>query len=155
MKVSYEKVQQRLSGSRHNIRILNVGEGDFKVSFDPTNTQEKTNAKKVISDLLRQGFALMVEVGKDDRGPLYRRALKFDPATSEYIVMGGIESTKSDSPKTEPAKDSPPLKVVKGTRRVSMDRPVVAVGRTAGGYDPLVLNTLRRGAKGDEILVKF
>ena len=114
-----------------NLQVLNVGEGDLKVSFDKNNAQERTNAKKMIEDLMRQGFAIMVEVGRNEKGPIYQRAVKFDYKTEEYLVLGtpnvADESTKS-------------------LERVSMaNRPTVAVARSAGGYDPIILSRIQRG----------
>ena len=45
---------------------------------------EVARAAKVVKDMLRRGFALLVEVGHDDKGPLYRRVHDFDEATTEY-----------------------------------------------------------------------
>ncbi len=66
------------------VAILNVSAGDTKLTFDPKMPAEVARAAKVVKDMLRRGFALLVEVGHDDKGPLYRRVHDFDEATTEY-----------------------------------------------------------------------
>jgi hypothetical protein len=58
--------------------ILNVGAGDTKLTFDPSKPAEVKRAGKVVKDMLKRGFAILIEVGKDEKGPLYRRATGFD-----------------------------------------------------------------------------
>ena len=70
------------------VAILNVGAGDTKLSFDPSNPTEARRAAKIVKDMIRRGFAVLIEVGSDERGPLYRRAHDFDEATAEYIRVG-------------------------------------------------------------------
>lgn len=68
--------------------ILNVGSGDTKISFDPANPVERDRAAKIVTDMIRRGYAIMIVVGERDGRPLYQRAIDFDPATCEYIIMG-------------------------------------------------------------------
>jgi hypothetical protein len=71
------------------LSILNVGTGDTKISFDPeASDAEISKASIMVKDMIRRGYAVLVEVGKDDKGPIYRRALDFDMSTTEYIVAG-------------------------------------------------------------------
>lgn len=117
------------------IGILNVGAGDTKLSFDSSKPKEVKRAAKVVKDMLERGYAIMVEVGKDDKGPLYRRAEEFDPATNEYIIMGAPEEDDEEEPKTAPSAKAP--KARKGTtsrRRIPASKThAVAVARSAGG----------------------
>ncbi len=71
-----------------SVGILNVGAGDTKLSFDPTKPSEIDHAKKVVTDMLRRGYAILVHVGERDGKPLYHRAEAFDPATCEYLIAG-------------------------------------------------------------------
>lgn len=118
------------------VGILNVGAGDTKLSFDPKNPGEVERAKKIIMDMIRRGFAILVEIGRDEKGPMYRRALDFDPETAEYIIAGE-PATKEDIDVKEPA--SSPPRGRKGPRPASPKRipaastSAVAVARTAGG----------------------
>lgn len=70
------------------IGILNVGAGDTKLSFDPTNPAECIRAARIVKDMLRRGYALLIDSGrKDDQGrPIHVRALDFDEKTHEYII---------------------------------------------------------------------
>jgi hypothetical protein len=141
-----------------NLRILNVGHGDLTIKFDGKNPQEKKRGKEIVTDLLRKGYALMVEAGTSEKGPLYRRVKSFDPETSEYIVFGDV--TPADAPVAVrahfiPEKDETPLirpsSVRKGrTSRVPSTAPTIAVGRTAGGYDPVLPNKIRRVSNWNE-----
>lgn len=64
-----------------NLEILNVQGGDVKINFDTTDCAEAIRAKRVITDMLRRGYALLVEVdGK------FQRILEFDEKHGEYIV---------------------------------------------------------------------
>ena len=112
--------------------ILNVGAGDTKLSFDPKKPKEVEYAKKVVTDLLRRGFAILVEVGKKNGKPLYQRAEGFDPKTCEYIIVGAPEDSDEE---TEAPEAAPKAKTKrKTTRRVAAaNTRAVAVARSAGG----------------------
>lgn len=64
------------------VGVLNVGAGDITLSFDKNNPADCIRAGRIVKDLIRRGYALLVEVtpGK------YQRAKDFDENTSEYIV---------------------------------------------------------------------
>lgn len=118
------------------VAILNVSAGDTKLTFDPKMPAEVARAAKIVKDMLRRGFALLVEVGSDDKGPLYRRVHDFDEATTEYIIAGTPDD-QEDSHEQKQA--SPPRTRRKGKaaakpRRIAAQKAnVVAVARTAGG----------------------
>jgi hypothetical protein len=134
------------------LRILNVGEGDLTIKFDNTNQIEKDRAAKIIGDLLKQGYAIMVQIGSDEKGPLYRRVQSFDASTSEYVVFGDVNPTPL--PAHEEAPQQPQKKRGRPpTQRVSVSTPSVAVARTAGGYDPNVYSEIRRGTRPDARLI--
>lgn len=117
------------------VGILNVGAGDTKLSFDPAKPKEVARAKRIITDMLRKGFAIFVEVGKDEKGPLYRRAVSFDESTAEYLIVGDPEEETENvvtdqTPKTKGKSG----KASRPTRRIAAEKTnAVAVSRTAGG----------------------
>lgn len=65
--------------------IPNVGEGDLKISFDKSNPVERIRAARIVTDMLRRGYALLVEV-EENGEKVFRRALDFDSETCEYII---------------------------------------------------------------------
>ena len=68
------------------IGILNVGAGDTKLTFDPKNPSEVARTSRIVKDMLRRGYALLIEIGKDEKGePKYARAKDFDEKHCEYI----------------------------------------------------------------------
>jgi len=129
------------------ISILSVGRGDLRLSFDLTNPLEARRAESIVTDLMKQGYAVMVQVGKNEVGPLFQRLKAFDPKTSEYIVFGDppVAETQPASAPTEKRRPGRPRKET----RVPSSSPVYAVARSAGGYDPVV--RLVRGATGREL----
>lgn len=107
------------------LAVLTVGAGDTKLSFDPSKPAEVARAKTIVEDMLKRGFAILVEVGVKDGRPLYQRAVSFDPATCEYLVVGTPEES-------EAVADPKPRK--KYTRRFpAATTGAVAVARSAGG----------------------
>lgn len=128
-----------------NLGILNVGAGDFKISFDPSKPKEREHAAKVVGDMLKRGYAILVRAGETKDGkPLYLRAESFDPETCEYIVVGA-----PDDDEPAPRKgldDGPPIVGPNEPVRRGRGRPpkarlriaahktsAVAVARSAGG----------------------
>jgi hypothetical protein len=111
------------------VAILNVGDGDTKLTFDPTKPAERKRAASVVTDMLKRGFAIFVQVGEKDGKPLYSRAETFDPETCEYLIVGTPEEN-TDEPSPAPGKrrGRPP-----GTRIKAESTRTVAVGRSAGG----------------------
>jgi hypothetical protein len=70
------------SAMQGEVGVLNVGLGDTKLSFDKSDPAERIRAARIVRDMLRRGYALLVEVepGK------FQRAKDFDDETCEYIV---------------------------------------------------------------------
>lgn len=70
------------------VGILNVGAGDTKLVFDPSNPADCIRAARVVKDMIRRGYALLVDTGKRDAGdrPIYARAKDFDETKFEYII---------------------------------------------------------------------
>lgn len=120
-----------MADQRGEIGILNVGAGDTKLSFDPKKPAERKRAAKVVGDMLRRGYAILVEAGKDDQGrPLYRRAEAFDADTCEYIIAGTPEDHGKNATQQAPKKregKAPSARIKAETTHA------VSVARSAGG----------------------
>lgn len=116
--------------------ILNVGAGDTKISFDPSNPAERDRAARMVADMLKLGYMLLVQVGEKDGEPLYQRAKGFDPKTCEYIVAG-VSDEKAEGPGevAEPALKAPSgrTKRAPAVRVPAESTRGVAVARSAGG----------------------
>lgn len=70
--------------------VLNVGAGDTKLVFDKSNMAERIRAARIVTDMLRRGYALMVEVpDAKGKGKHFVRCTKFDEETCEYIIADG------------------------------------------------------------------
>lgn len=129
-----------------SVGILNVGAGDTKLTFDPKKPDEVKRSARIVADMIKRGFVLLIEVGKDEKGePLYRRAKAFDESTCEYIIAGSIddESTTTEQSHDEKPTGAPPRKGKaaqppkrdrRGNTRVhASTTEAVAVARTSGG----------------------
>jgi hypothetical protein len=128
------------------VSILNVGAGDTKLSFDPKNPAERIRAGRVVKDMIRRGYALLVEVDGS-----YVRATDFDETKCEYIIADfdpviAAETDRQDedeehgqskpgAPKAKTPKPEPQLTARRGRpRRVDAGSArSTAVGRSAGG----------------------
>lgn len=64
------------------VGILNVGDGDTKLSFDPKNPAERIRAARIVRDMLRRGYALLVEVAPGE----FQRATEFREDVCEYVI---------------------------------------------------------------------
>lgn len=69
-----------------SIGILNVGAGDTKLVFDKANPAEVIRSGRIVRDMLRRGYALLVEVDNGKKGKSYQRVVAFDENRSEYII---------------------------------------------------------------------
>lgn len=68
------------------IGILNVGAGDTKIVFDKSNPADCIRAARIVKDMLRRGYALLVEVDQPDGTKAFQRVLEFREDTCEYII---------------------------------------------------------------------
>lgn len=103
-----------------SLQILNVHAGDVTITFD--STDELARADKLIPDLIRKGFAVMVKMADGK----HQRVKRYDAKTKSYEVA-----------MTTPPDVAPP-KRGRGRLRKTQLMPVaktkaIAVGRTAGG----------------------
>ena len=128
------------------VAILNVGAGDTKLSFDKSNPQERERAKRIVVDLLKRGYALLVQVGMKSGEPIYQRVRAFDPKRCEYVVAGGPDeaidigkdhgkATKHEAPAADAAASVGPRRRGRppGRRVQAEGTRAVAVARSAGG----------------------
>lgn len=123
------------------VGILNVGAGDTKLVFDKSDPDEMARSAAVVRDMIRRGFVLLIEVGRDEKGPTYRRAHDFDAETAEYIIAGpSMPEPAPPLPQTpEILLEQPPATPRRRARREAQTRipasgtNAVAVARTAGG----------------------
>lgn len=133
--------------------ILNVGAGDTKLVFDKNNPAERIRAARIVKDMLRRGYALLVEFTTAS-GTEYRRVHDFDENTCEYIIadFDPVEAANADlseerkhgeSRTTEthdtPSTGAPEPVRKRGGKRATKVRVAaesasgVAVARSAGG----------------------
>lgn len=129
------------------VGILNVGAGDTKLSFDPKNPAERIRAARIVRDMLRRGYALLVEVAPGQ----YQRATDFDEDRCEYIIadFDPVAAAEADAAEArEPAHEEEPSPAPRGedagktrrgrpgprTRSIDAGKTnAVAVARSAGG----------------------
>jgi len=64
------------------LAILNVSKGDTKLSFDKDKPEERAYAARVVTDMLKRGYAIVIEVSPG----VYERVKAFDPNTCEYLI---------------------------------------------------------------------
>lgn len=125
--------------NRGELGILNVGAGDTKLTFDKSNPVERERAAKIVTDMLRRGYAILVQVGDHNGEPTYCRARAFDPDTCEYVIAGGQDESIDIGAigKASGLGDGVPLPAPKKRgrpRKIPAERThAVAVARTAGG----------------------
>jgi hypothetical protein len=95
--------------------VLSVGHGHLEIKFDESDKDEVEKAKKIITDMIKRGFAIFVHT--DDGGT--KRVKRFNAKTNCYII--------DDTPPDAPAGTSKEKEVPTTSSRAT------AVGRTAGG----------------------
>jgi hypothetical protein len=105
--------------------VLNVGHGHLKFKFDKANAEEVAKAKKVITDMLKRGYMIFVQIDGEQK-----RVRKFDREHEEYIL-----EEPDDIPEPEPI--TPPRPRIgdgRRGRRVGMrNARATAIGPSAGG----------------------
>lgn len=117
------------------IDILNTGLGHMEVRFDKDEAIEQERARRIITDMLRRGYALFL-TGQDGK---MIRVKDFDPATDCYIIGDGPTDPEPAMLEPEPVAEpgiavAPPLKRGRKGKHVPMGKVLAtAVGRTAGG----------------------
>lgn len=128
------------------VGILNVGAGDTKLSFDPSNPAERIRAARIVKDMIRRGYALLIETTNSDGVKSCHRAVDFDESICSYIIadFDPITAAQADAQEGDGNGDEPSPTASAGTpstkRRVirrgvkaeSTSR-AVAVAPSAGG----------------------
>lgn len=126
-----------------DLSILNVGEGDMKITFDRANAPETIRAKRIIKDMIRRGYALLVQ----QEDGTYLRAKDFDDKTGEYLIADfdpngddEDEHAKDSETKADDAASATAEATTKrrgrrpAVRRVPIEKASgVAIARSAGG----------------------
>ena len=64
-----------------SLHVLNVSGGDVTLSFNRQDVVEAIRAKRIVTDMLRRGYALLVEVDG-----AYQRIQHFDEAHGVYVI---------------------------------------------------------------------
>lgn len=103
-----------------SLSILNVGEGDTKLTFDPEKPEELERTRRIVTDMLAMGYAIMV---KD--GDVWRRATGFDSGNCEYLI--------ADVPAVDQSTPVPKPKRTYRRRLPAASARAVGVARSAGG----------------------
>lgn len=124
-----------MSGS---LSCLNVAGGDVRVTFNKDDVSELIRAKRIITDMLARGYALLVEVDG-----AYQRAVAFDEAKSEYIIADydprvvneAVRAAAVAKVREHAEVETPkPQKPRHGKKRIPMaSTNAVGVARSAGG----------------------
>lgn len=133
------------------IGVLNVGAGDTKLVFDKDNPADCIRAARIVRDMLRRGYALLIEVEEGGKKTT-KRVLDFKEDSFEYIIadFDPVTAAKADTEEKENAEEAAqpsPKKAggkipAKGGKKVAGPRTRavsatstrgVAVARTAGG----------------------
>lgn len=65
------------------LSVLNVRDGDNKLTFDPEKPIERERAARIVTDMLRRGYAIIIRVGGREH-----RVKEFDPNTCQYVIEG-------------------------------------------------------------------
>ena len=66
------------------VDVLNTGSGHIELRFNENDPMELERAKRIITDLLRRGYALFIHEGET-----VVKVREFDPAKNVYIVADG------------------------------------------------------------------
>jgi hypothetical protein len=118
------------------LSILTVGTGDTTLSFDKDKPLERERAARIVADMLKRGYAILVKAGEDKDGePLYARAKAFDANTCEYLISGlsPAEEAKIAASLGEPAPKPLKGRGLRYRRLPAGSAPAYAVARSAGG----------------------
>jgi len=91
-----------------SVAILNVGDGDTKLSFDPNNPAERIRAARIVRDMLRRGYALLIEAEVDGR-KVYQRATDFKEDVCEYVIadFDPLQAAEADAKDNHGHQDEP------------------------------------------------
>lgn len=91
---------------RGTVGVLNVGAGDTRLTFDKSNPAERIRAARIVADMLRRGYALLVEVDDGKGGKTFQRAHEFREETCEYVIADFDPVTAAAADEAERAEAS-------------------------------------------------
>jgi hypothetical protein len=75
-------MNSRLPKDAGEVALLNVGDGDTKLSFDPKNPAERIRAARIVADMLKRGYALLIQLPDGS----FTRCLEFREDVCEYVI---------------------------------------------------------------------
>lgn len=128
-----------------SIGILSVGHGDTKLTFDPENPAECIRAARIVKDMLRRGYALLIEVSQPNGTKTFTRVRDFDDTKHEYIIADldpeiAAAADAEEATDESTAETSASTSIPKGKRGRPRLKSIpasgargVAIARTAGG----------------------
>lgn len=94
--------------------VLNVGAGDTKLVFNGSDPAERIRAARIVKDMLRRGYALLIRDPADTApdAPL-TRVLDFREDTCEYIIadldpIAAARADEADHAEDEASAEAPP-----------------------------------------------
>jgi hypothetical protein len=102
------------------LEVLSVGQGHIRIKFDKDDAVEFQRARRIIADMLKRGYVLLVE----HDGKL-QRVRRFDETTDEYIVADGPLNATDEE-------ESPPAEQAKRGRRPREKRVPLKEGQATG-----------------------
>lgn len=132
------------------VGILNIGCGDTKLVFNKDDPAETIRAGRIVKDLLRRGYALLIEVERDGK-KVFQRCLEFREDTCEYIIadLDPVAAERADNEEAareaeiHAAEDASATQAGEASRAAAPKRGrktvhasatrAVAVARSAGG----------------------
>lgn len=107
-----------------SLSILNVGAGDLRFRFDQNEPAEVEAAKRVIEDLLKRGYTILVRVGDE-----LQKVSSFDPECECYLVSEVPAESAAEAPIRGPRRRGRPPKAKVPMRAAE----ATALAPTAGG----------------------
>jgi hypothetical protein len=115
--------------SKGTMGVLSVGAGDTKLSFDKDNVAERIRSARIVTDMIRRGYILLVEVEIEGKKQ-FQRVLEFDETKCEYIIadMDPLAAAKADQEEGERNEPS-----AETTRREGSETPSQTVKIAGGG----------------------
>lgn len=97
-------INRRMPKHAGEVGILNVGDGDTKLSFDPNNPAERIRAARIVADMIRRGYALLVET--EPGSNQYVRAIAFREDRCEYVIADFDPITAAEADTREERQDA-------------------------------------------------
>lgn len=85
-------MNNRLPKAAGEVALLNVGDGDTKLSFDPKNPAERIRAARIVADMLKRGYALLIQLPDGS----FTRCLEFREDVCEYVIADFDSKTAAE-----------------------------------------------------------